>query len=371
MKNSKAIIAVLLFAMAFTLFGCGEKQAEAEAEAARIEAEAQEKAEAEAEAARIAAEKARIEAEARAEAERIEAEKLEKYEAALAALEAEDFETAYALFMELGDYKDAADYAANFFILREGTYTDHAPPAYSEFQRSLHRMDGSYLWMEFFASEDAEDCFRRNEQVFDEEGQRLKLITYSFDSETVSTYEFDGVGNTIAETIENTATGEITETPYENVFYESGVLKQQTLTAYDIYTEAEQTTTLHYDENGTLLAEDISNRHGSFRDEYTYDDHGNVITRHRFQYMGEGFTERSEEVYSGDIYRWTYDEKGNVVKHEHYDLDNTLLWYYTKSYEELWGTSRTKEYIWAYADERGVSEETHYTYRLVYGSVPG
>ena len=34
-------------------------------------------------------------------------------------LEAEDYEAAYPLFLELGDYKDSAEYAADFFLRKE------------------------------------------------------------------------------------------------------------------------------------------------------------------------------------------------------------------------------------------------------------
>ncbi|MBE6931665.1 MAG: hypothetical protein E7463_15455 [Ruminococcaceae bacterium] len=358
MRITKLLIAALL--LASLLAGCASSPAETSAPTATPAPTP----DAAAEAARLAAEAAE------AEAARIEAEKLEKYETALALLEEKDYEGAYPLFLELGDYSDAADYAADFFILREGTIVQYdmlyksgggheQGTRHETSERLAHDMRGWLMWRERFAPEDPENWTVRTETQWSDNGCLLHQTVTSIPDGTVTTYECDPAGNVIAAAVEDSETGEITRTEYENVFWDSGILRQQTQTFDD------ETITGHYDETGRLLSEDISNRWGNFQDVYTYNEHGNVTQRRRYEYMGEGFTELSPEVYSGDDYVWEYGEDGNVCRHEHYDPDGTLLWYYTYTREEFLGISLVTGYAWSYADGT-VRNEEHYTYRLVY-----
>lgn len=372
--NIKRIITIILMlallaASAVNIFFLIETEKENRAyeaaELAKAEAEARAKAETEAEA-------ARIEAEARAEAERIEAGKEAQYEKAVKALEAKDYEEAYQQFLELGDYRDSADYAANFFILREGTGSE---PLFNSTERALFRIDGQLLWSEARLAQEPETLIYRSDRDYDEVGRLLRQVFHSYTEGTVSTMDYDAAGNIIARSIETSETGEISEAAYENVFYESGILQQQTLTVpcpsdevkgsrEEEEEELNEIMVYHYDTTGTLISADLSLLSGEFLEEYVYNQQGDLLMRKRTP--KEGASEYLIDDPNKEFHFWTYDEKGNILKDEQYNGVGDYFSCYTYAYADILGTSIQTESI--RYDINGHAVETYrYTAHLVYG----
>lgn len=368
MKIKKLLIAMLLAAV---LAGCGEAPAKAPAPTA----------------APVAAPTPAPTPDAAAvEAARIEAETLARYEKALALLDAKDYEAAYPLFLELGDYKDAADYAAGFVILRESTELsmpglyvadqveepeeDEASPDGEEEPveetpqpvlrgtgRSAYSPDGHYLWNERFSPEG--ELLSRMDQSFDDEGRVRERVLQSFAEGTIVTTRYDPAFNVIAQATEYTATGEIKAESYENIFSDSGILQQQT------HTLDWRTTVSFYDEEGRLINQNIDEAPYFFRVNYAYDEYGNITEELRYRSSNADFNRVSSKIDSGSRYTWEYDDEGRPLKRTQLHFWGDPLMITSHTYGESHGLQLPVESVICRPDGTVMNIQT-YTTRLVY-----
>lgn len=382
-KISVALAAVLLavFALSSALLMGAVKENRAYEAAASAEIEA----EAETEEVTVKTEAEEESAKTEAETEDPEAKKAAQYEEALAALDAEEYEEAYVLFRELGDYKDAAEHAAGFFILREGTQTQYKLPGSSFTEtnyRELYLPDGRLMWMEAYTAKEPETCSYRLDAEYDSDGTLLRKITTSFTNNTITTVGYDPVGNVISETTENSETGEITKVEVENSFHDNGILQQQIMKYHNADYESvdyDETYTRYYDEHGQMFLEEADSFLGFFRNRYIYDEYGHQFMLLRQKCTDGSFSEEGTELIQVSFYPRVYDEKGNTLRFEfwteyarrsspserHYVRDI----YYTQEFEEIYGTSILKDYV-LYAAWGAAEKEYHYTIRPIYGTPP-
>ena len=226
----------------------------------------------------------------------------------------ERYEEAYAIFKELGDYKDSAEISRRFF------YMPMSLSAQSDSQTALARctLHANNLPSEVTITYPygGTDKFSF---VFDNNGRLTTLYDIEFEEEAdITCYEYDTNGNLIKETTNGIY---ITEYTYD---FSNNLIKQVDISAngsrritdciYDtsgnltrkihsysddnVYT-IEYTTNYTYDVSGNLIKEvDTHYNGGESVFEYTYDAAGNLI----------------KEVFGNQIFDYTYDVSGNLIR---------------------------------------------------------
>ena len=273
----------------------------------------------------------------------------EKYNEACSLLEKKDYEAAYALFLELGDYKDAAKKASYFryiptshhveYISDEGsditnytvTLNDMNLPkmivaeyssgskhtctiTYNEFgyitRRECVNSDGATSLYEAIYDENGNilgDTHRDKdgnvttfECTYNENGQISEVVTtnapeYYYDSYTCT---YDKYGREIK--VVYVYDGEISIE--ESTYTEDGKLLKVTWS-----TESDEAYSINdyvYDENGRLveILFTESGEDAGFR-KTTYNDEGKILTEHVYYSFGYEYTSVFE-----------YDKHGNAIK---------------------------------------------------------
>lgn len=258
-------------------------------------------------------------------------EKQARYEHALTLLEASTTDytapsalvkEAYDILSEMGGYKDADKYLRRITIIPDvclrlittntfGEITSQYPRGYDA--------TGQMIW--FFDHSDIYNPVLFSTYTFDEKGRIISQTTKYKDGTTgsVKTYQYDDVGNMITETTVNS----------------SG---------------RQSVTTHEYDDTGRRI-KTIYDQYDHGYDEYTYDDHGNLIERY-----GRYDTNDWKETY-------TYDEFGNIIKISgtipgnsafetitEYSYDNSCV-VFEKEYEISDGNMRhEREFKYVYGD---------------------
>lgn len=279
----------------------------------------------------------------------------EKYAEAYALLENRDYEAAYALFTQLGDYKDAAKEAAYFRYMPIGhtvecsseeedktiTYTvtlnDQNLPAtvveeystgfkhtciftHNEFgfvtRRECSDTEGTTTLFEATYDEngnainltltDKDGNVSKFDCTYNEKGQPLKAVTTNAPNYYLSyTYTYDEEGREIKVVCEDVDGSYIEEATYNA----EGQILKSTWTEYD---GAISLSEYRYDEKGRLV-EILFTEDGEdsgFR-RATFDDKDQIITEHIFYTDGYEFTNSYE-----------YDEHGNTIKTTYITADS-------------------------------------------------
>lgn len=257
-----------------------------------------------------------------------ENENEKKYQQAYELLESKDYEAAYDLFVELGDYKDAAKEAARFH--------------YSYLKTTIK----SYI--------DGKEEVDVYTTTYTDENLPLKTVKVYPDGTThTCNYTF----NELAQLIEITCI-EGTDT-YKNefIYNEKGEMIKCNCISKDGVDSIEYT----YDENGNCIDEKNIFANGKiFELVYIYDEN-NVLIK------DNGITIINGEVIEEDVYDYIYDGKGNLIKiidtinGEYYgeiiytyDENNNCI----KSEGKLGDTHRITEYI--YDENNNWIKETIY-----------
>lgn len=267
-----------------------------------------------------------------------------KYREATEKLEAGDYEAAYALFLELGDYKDSAKIAARFH---------YALVSYVE----------NYTGSEGPGTETAVVTYNENNLPVQ------CVSTFADGHHHTCTLTFDANGQLTNRTCVSTADYGLS---YDLVYDEKGNLMEESYTYHDGYIYTIKYT---YDEKGyeaTVEAYDNEGYYAFY--EYTaYDENGNLLSGNAVDgsetltfevtYNADGLIESSiEREADGDVItvQYTYDANGNEIRmysdkngamldsKEHtYDAKNQLV---GKIYTDNTGYSCTYGYTY---DEHG------------------
>lgn len=282
----------------------------------------------------------------------------EKYAEAYELLEKRDYEAAYALFVELGDYKDAAKEAAYFRYMPTGhyieyiddeegetiTYTvtlnDQNLPAvvveeyntgYKHTCTFTHNEFGYVTRRECSDTEGVTTLYevtynakgnRLHEKVTDEDGNISEFdYTYNEKGQLVTvvtkgtsdyylsyttTYDAEGRKSKIVYEYED---GNYVE---EITYNEAGEILKQTWT--EDGGEIEAIYDYYYDEKGRLfeILFTEGGEDGGFR-KVTFNDKDQMLTEHVCYTLGYEYTNSYE-----------YDEHGNVIKTTYTNLDGTV-----------------------------------------------
>ena len=308
-------------------------------------------------------------------------EKEEKYLEAFNKLAQDDYEAAYALFVELGDYKDAAKQVAKFHYVFDGytetfgmpeemdtetvvvTYNENNLPIKCE----KTYLDGFVHTCTFEYDENGRlitiECHHNGEfyvksvWTYDENGNNLTYVFDCYDGTSyVEVRTYDEKGNNL--TIVAEGKGGHYDTAYEGGYHAS----------YEIfYDENGNNTKFHaidgsetldgeswYTEDGVLTKSVVTVTCGEdvTIEEETYDEKGNLI---RKTYTKDG------AVY--ESYDYTYDDKGNMLKELYKYNDEEGEYVCTEDYTNDANGNCVKKVV---EDSDGYTSELNVTQRLVY-----
>lgn len=271
-----------------------------------------------------------------------------KYLKAFELIEQGNYEEAYALFTQLGDYKDAAKEAAYFRYIPTSHYVEYSDEeengtitytvtlndrnliktvveeyntgekhtcnfTYNEFGHVIRRecsdADGATSLYEATYDEkgnllnetitDEDGNVSKFDNTYNEKGQLLKVVTTNASDYYLSyTYTYDEEGREIKVVCEYEDGVEINETTYDA---EGKILKTTWIVeGGEIYSESDY----HYDENGKLL-EILFTKEGeeSGFTKMTYNDKDQLIKEYVLYTSNDDYT-----------YTYEYDEHGNIIK---------------------------------------------------------
>ena len=232
----------------------------------------------------------------------LEAERNEKYNYAISLLNAgtpEKDAEAYAIFNELGDYKDSASYLADFrylllksrFLIENGATTSYV---YDSHGRVAEKWLSEHQVYKYNYSDDG--TYSSDYYV----SERL-MYTYRYNIRGDMTHE-----------ISHHAGG---ERVYEWEYAEDGMSKTRTVINDG---QVSQTRVFPLDEYGNSLVDE-----SWFEYKYTYDDYGQILQSEK--YWNDEFKEYTN---------YTYDEYGNVTSLERGDASGLL---YKQEYELTYG----------------------------------
>ena len=263
-----------------------------------------------------------------------------KYNEALDLLEKGNYTGAYALFTELGDYKDAAKMAARFhyapvsmtdkYIDAEGQTIENATFTYNEKNLPMTCV---------YASDDGyqHTCT----YTYNENGQITKIFCTDTDGlEECTEYEYDENGYMIKEIAPYNGmiyTIVYTYTEKGNVATLAATVSDGTSYSYAytydengneilcVITEGDVTLTYEtvYDAEGKKIAEYQKDADGNetFKTSYTYDEKGRT-TKETFSIMGE----------EKGFYEYAYDDKNQVIR-KHYNVGDGMYVTFEYTYD--------------------------------------
>lgn len=283
----------------------------------------------------------------------------EKYDRAMAYIEAREYQSAYDLLKELGDFSDAKTHLNRFkyvyfrtFLRGEGS--DEVEYLY-EIKFNDKNLPSEYInydginqvyrfTYDEFGNVTICECINGEsvttwEYTYDTSGNLIKEVKKSDESEVKITYTYNSDGALIEmNTDSHTETILGSFDSSRKVVYtydENGRLIEE-------FEEKNTTTTYTYDEKGNLLKKVISG--GSVKSvyEYKYDENGKTIESS----FTNIYNEKATSFYD-------YDSRGNLIKHYN-ALGNIYEEYFYDEFNRVIG-------LVMYFDESTV-EEYRYTY---------
>lgn len=242
------------------------------------------------------------------------------YDEALKLLDEGQYEAAYEVFKELGDFKDSEKYLARFHYMMVGVTGKSVDGNETEELQAEILLNSNNLLEKFSVTEDP-DYSWSYEFAYNENGKLSKKIEKDGNWTSTTEYEYDEKGNLVKRTENRNERLYITEYTYDN----SGNIVKHTYTVPDMnyvttmeYTYDEKNneikrvlvdgsmtneyiTTYTYDSNGNLIKESTTDSYGgAFTAEFSYDSNCNLI--------------RISEDRLDTVTNYTYDEKGQIIK---------------------------------------------------------
>ena len=270
-----------------------------------------------------------------------------KYLKAFELTEKGEYEAAYALFVELGDYKDAEKEAAKFHYIATKETAEFITADGTEIENIVISFNENNLPVS--CNKTGADGYQHTCLLtYTERGELAKVACSDTDGVTeTAEYFYDQNGRLSKESFDY---GDGFAT-YEYTYTESGEIATLNITlssgsySYEYFyneegkeTHAIVTTSLgstydyesFYDENGYLTKEIVTDENGveSMRNEYIYDEKGRMIKdtcispdfpTSVFEYFYDDNDRTIREIYDfgeGDIttYEYTFDANGNIIK---------------------------------------------------------
>ena len=253
-------------------------------------------------------------------------EKEIKYNQACTLIDEGKYEEAYAVFEDLGDYKDSQKYLSRFVYFPKGlTYN------FSD-RKGVMTVDfGAYNLPSRMVSEGSIGT-KDGMYIYDNQGNLVRQAVNFNEDFAAFDYTYDANNNMIK--AEYTEEGELV-TVQDFTYNAAGLRTKEVYTRDDVVIYVAE---WFYDENGKLTRSDYSNTESGYSDTitYTYNADGKVASESGVDFEGNTYTATfsygedgrlAQEVYvEGDfqctVY-YTYDNAGNCIKEETVYLDDT------------------------------------------------
>ena len=276
----------------------------------------------------------------------------EKYKEAYELLASRNYDAAYALFVELGDYKDAAKEAAYFRYIPAGYKVDYADG--EEMGTTIYTVTLNEQNLPATVNKKYSDGFEHTCNItYNAFGHMARRECTDTDG-TTTLYEatYDANGNLLNETLTDTD-GSVSEFNY-TYDEKNRCIKLVTTNAPDYYLSYENT----YDDEGRVIRMVCEYEDGVDVEEITYNVAGDILTD---IWLNNG------EVYS--TYEYSYDENGRFVEMTFTRAGEDTVYRKTASYNDK-GQKTTEhgiytdeyEYTYNYEyDENGNAIKTTYT----------
>lgn len=249
-----------------------------------------------------------------------------KYTDALALLEKGDYTGAFALFTELGDYRDAAKLAARFhyvpttvtekYVEADGEYIENATHTYNDknLPATCVYVDGDYRHTCTYTYNDS--CKVTKIHCTDTDG-----------IEEYMEYEYDANGNLVGEA---NVFADGSTYSYEYTYNDKGYMATMVSITDEGTSYLSEYT---YDENGneilvvttfdgmTVRYESVYDDNGNKTAEYHKDGNGNEVAKYEYTYDEKGRNTSEIQFVMGEEsshYEYTYDHKDQLIR-EHFD----------------------------------------------------
>ena len=301
-------------------------------------------------------------------------EKSEKYDEALNLITEGKYEDAYAIFEELGDFKDSEEQLAKFHYIPVDAIIKYVEGTYTEYINIDITLNDMNLIEQVYVSI-GDEC-ANFEWEYDENGNVIKIIEDSPNIRNhTEEYVYDENGN-VVRCIETYGSGSIQVYEYE---YDSNNNQTQKTIIWNDGSTSEYNTSYFYDSKGNITEKVETSDLGTdtsvvSTDTYTYiygtDDRLIKATRTssswgtaimNYSYDAQGNVIQVAERESSDTYTYylyEYDNNGNIVK---ISKDGYNKWH-EYDFDEH-GNMTELRYIYSSGEHENVCT---ITYKLVY-----
>lgn len=291
-----------------------------------------------------------------------------KYNDACALIESGDYESAYAAFKELGNYKDAQKYLSRFIYFP-------TVANYVLFDRSgvMTIELGAYNMPSRILSEGVEGTennayTKDGVYTYDSKGNLMQQAVKYNETSLAYDYTYDD-NNNISKAEYSVEGVVITVNSY--TYDENGLLIRESYTEGDVVHYDYENS---YDVNGNMIKSEYKTPDGDHIYTYTYNDEGNLVNEHGtalnkywynidYTYNADGqltqevYTNYEEDDYTID---YTYDNAGNCIKEESSYSDGTKK-VFTREYD---ANGNVKKEVLTSRD--GTVETVEWQYALTY-----
>lgn len=293
-----------------------------------------------------------------------------KYLEAYDKLEKGEYVAAYELFVELGDYKDAAKETARFRyvpVSYVGTYSEEGTVSNETGTITLNENNLPAKCLISYDDDTQHTCT----YTYNENGRLISIACSDPDGDLVSYEAVYNVKGNLEKESYRYFNGYFHT--YEYTYDDQGIEIKSTLSDADGYYLLNE---YFYDDKGNMVKIAGENDNGVFSFDYIYDDNnrlvqvierdaeGNATWIEDYLYNEQGKKLKVSYTYDGkevEFAEYTYDEKGRLITHRYHDTEDgyTRLSEYTYTAD-----GRTEHFNIKVPDEYDDTQDL--THKLVY-----
>jgi YD repeat-containing protein len=292
-----------------------------------------------------------------------------KYNEACALIESGDYESAYAAFKELGDYKDAQKHLSRFiYFPKVANFTFYDRSGVMTVEFGTYNMP-SRIFTEGVEGTENEAYTKDGAYTYDNKGNLMRQAVLYNGTLMAYDYTYDNNSNLIK--AEHSVEG-VVDTVNGYVYDENGLLIREFYTEGDVVHYDYEN---FYDANGNLIKSEFKAQDVDYVYTYTYNDAGGLVNErgtvtngywYNIDYTYNADGQLTKQVYTSDdedfyTTEYTYDNAGRCVKEETTDASDGRKEVFAQEYDA--NGNVTKEMLTA---SDGTVETVEWQYVLTY-----